>query len=256
MLSEVDVGSGRSVDTASAWWRNMSDMTQMSFFSSVFLAGSLVVACGTEVPETPEDDGMRITGASSSAMGSTTGASTSVSGAGGAATSTSTGTSSSSAVGGGGGQGGACVDIGLGEPNEAEGAAHALSGDPIEDCDGDGGMVTGVIGPGDSDWFTYIGDDTLGCVVDAQRSFSSDGPLRICKFVRCVDNGATTSFSCPSGTASATSPEGRDGCCGTSGFEIDDVDCSGTLDEDAEVFIRIDRESGTGCTSYSLSYHY
>lgn len=228
-------------------------MPEMKSSWFALLAAHLCVACGAEAPVIPEDDGTRITGASSSAMATTNGASTSVSGAGGAV---GTSTSSSSGAGGAGGEGGACVDIGLGEPNEAEGSAYALSGDPIEDCDGDGGSITGVIGPGDSDWFTYIGDDTLGCVVDAQRSFSSDAPLRICKFIRCIDSGATTSFSCPSGTISATSPGGRDGCCGSSGFEIDDVDCSGTLDEDTEVFIRIDRESGPGCTSYSLSYHY
>lgn len=227
-------------------------MTEMNSWSGVLLAGMLFVACGTEAPATPEDDGSRITGVSSS-VATTNASSTSVTGVGGA---TSSGTSSSSGMGGAGGEGGSCIDIGLGEPNESEGSAFALSGSPIEDCDGDGGSITGIIGPGDSDWFTYIGDDTFGCTVDAVRSFTSSDPLRLCKFVRCVDSGATTTFSCPSGTVGATSPEGRDGCCGTLGFEIDDIDCSGTLDEDTEVFIRIDRQSGTGCTSYSLSYHY
>jgi len=233
----------------------MLDMTEMSFSLNVLLSGLLLAACGVEAPPTADDDGMRITGASASSSGTTTssstGASSTSSGAGGSASS-----SSSSGSGGMGGQGGDCVDIGLGEPNEAEGAAHALAGDPIEDCDGDGGTITGVIGPGDSDWFTYVGDDTIGCVVDPERTFNAEGPLRLCKFLRCVDNGATTTFTCPSGTTDATSPGGRDGCCGTSGFQIDDVDCSGTIDEDTEVFIRIDRPSGTGCTSYSLSYHY
>jgi len=229
-------------------------MREVSFLASVLLGGALGGACGGEAPVVPEDDGTRITGVTSSAMSATSGASTTVGGGGGAATTASS--TSSSGAGGAGGQGGSCVDIGLGEPNEGEEVAFALSGEPIEDCDGDGGMITGVIGPGDTDWFTYVGNDTLGCVVDATRSFSSDAPLRLCKFVRCVDNGATTSFSCPGGTVSATSPGGRDGCCGTSGFDIDDINCSGTLDEDAEVLIRVDRESGTGCTSYSLSYHY
>lgn len=156
----------------------------------------------------------------------------------------------------GGEGGGDCVDIGLGEPNESEGSAFPLKGNPIEDCDGDGGMISGVIAPGDTDWFTYQGDDVIGCSVDPTRSFTNGGGLRLCKFIRCVDSGATTEFTCPGGTTEATSPEGRDGCCSASGFTIDDVNCTGTLDEDTEVFIRVDRPTGTGCTSYSVSYHY
>jgi hypothetical protein len=110
-----------------------------------------------------------------------------------------------------------------------------------------------VLSPGDADWYRYAGADTFGCVVDATRSITSSEPVRLCKFVECA-SGVDASFSCPSGTTSATSPEGRVGCCAGAGFDFG-PDCSGT-DDDAVVFVRIDAPSGATCASYTLGYHF
>ncbi|MEM6788062.1 MAG: hypothetical protein AAF715_11145 [Myxococcota bacterium] len=248
--------------------RNEATRRRCVALSWTAVAITIGAACGSSDEPMGPDDEIPIAGASSVGVGGpamggptggpTTGAGTGAGGAGGMSATTSstmiTVTTATAATGSGGA--GGCVDNGVGEPNESEGTAWPLSGVPIEDCDGDGGMVSGTLGPGDFDWFTYEGDDVFMCVVDPTRSFTSSGPLRLCKFVACTDPNATTTFTCPSGTVDAQSAGGRAGCCGMAGFEIDDLDCTGTLDENAEVWVRIDRPSGTGCDSYTLSYHY
>ena len=149
-----------------------------------------------------------------------------------------------------------CNDIGLGEPNESEGTAWSLETVLVEDCDGDGGSITGTIAPGDVDWFTYDGDDTTFCVVNPERTISqSQTGIRLCKFIECVGGGTT--ITCPGGTTDATSPEGRVGCCSNAGFEVSDVNCPG-LDENTHVYIRVDQPGGDSstCNDYTLTYHY
>jgi hypothetical protein len=190
---------------------------------------------------------------------------------GGASTSTSAshGSTSSSAstsgagAGGAGGSGGeppACPDPSPAEQNESESTAYALFGSSIDDCDSSGSSIQGVIaGDDDVDWYTYIGDDSFGCVVDPARVIAqSQSGLRLCKFFRCVDANAATEFSCPALTNAATSPEGRAGCCGSFGFGVSDLNCTGSTDDIAEVFIRVDQPGATPstCNSYTLDFHY
>jgi hypothetical protein len=230
-------------------------MVRLLLLSSVAL---VIAACAAgDSVEDPNDDGTVITGVGG---GSTATSSSSVS---------SSAVSSSSGVGGSGGSsstsgtgaGGdvpACPDLGVGEPNESENNAFPLKASAISDCDGDGGMVTGTIaGQNDIDWFTYEGDDTFGCVVDPTRSFTqSESGLRLCKFFECFSGN--TEFSCPSGTTAATSPGSRPGCCGTAGFDVTNLNCTGTTDEHVQVYLRVDRPGATAatCNHYSLSYHY
>ena len=219
------------------------------------LSAVVVAACaGGETSTTPEDDGSVITGAGGGATSSSA-ASTST----GATTSASTGaTTTTTGAGGAGGNPPACPDLGVGEPNETENDAFPLKGSAISDCDGDGGTVTGTIaGMSDVDWFTYEGDDGIGCVVDPTRSFTQSGSgLRLCKFMEC--KSGDTEFGCPSGTTGSTSPGGRAGCCGSSGFDVTDLNCTGTSDEHVDVYIRIDKPgaNATTCDDYSLGYHY
>ncbi|MBW2525098.1 MAG: hypothetical protein JRI23_13025, partial [Deltaproteobacteria bacterium] len=152
-------------------------------------------------------------------------------------------------------------DTYLGEPNEKEPTAYWLSADPIDDCDGSGDHVSGVIaGSADVDWFVYGGNDALWpiCFVNPTREISSTEPdLRVCAFFQCLAGG-NASFTCPGGTTASTSPEARPGCCSNDGFQVDDLSCGGTLDDDAYVFIRIDQPGAppNACSEYVLTYHY
>jgi len=177
-------------------------------------------------------------------------------------TSSSTTASSSSSSGTGGssasGQGGACPDLGLGEMNQSEDTAFKLKTDAISDCDSSGDTVSGTIAGGDDiDWFYYEGNDQPGCFVNPWRGLSTDvSGLRLCVFFQCLNGD--TSFTCPSAITPTNSPHNRPGCCSTSGFEVDDLDCSGTWDEHVYVYMRIDDPNAdpSTCADYVLSYHY
>jgi hypothetical protein len=220
--------------------------------SSLFL----LIACSPESTIQDPVDNLEIitgTGGSDETSSQTTSVSTTT-GAGGAAS------SSSASSSGAGGEEPACPDNALSEQNESETTAYKVKAEPIDDCDGSGDLVEGVLaGASDVDWYFYLGDDSSFCVVDPSRALTqSEDGLRLCKFVRCTDSSATTEFSCPSGTTPETSPEGRDGCCGTGAFDIDDVNCTGSFDETTEVYIRIDQPDATSatCNGYTLTYHY
>lgn len=144
--------------------------------------------------------------------------------------------------------------------NNTEATATALSPEPVSDCT-DPLVVTGVINSGsDVDWYRYEGSDDLGCVVSPKRSFKQiNNAARLCAFFQCLDEDASTQFTCPAGTTGATSPGGRFGCCATgstAAFEVDDVNCTGTFSDDFNVFIRVDDPAGNSgtCTAYTLEY--
>lgn len=148
-----------------------------------------------------------------------------------------------------------CLDNGA-EPNENEQQAWNLGN--ISDSDGDEDSISGVCdGAFDPDWYKFHGADTSFSVVDPTRSLTSSAPVRLCKFFDC-DNGEQASFTCPSGTQSAMSPDGRPGCCSMGGFTIDDFICGGSQfnSDDATVFIRIDNPMNNPCPSYTLKYHF
>lgn len=139
------------------------------------------------------------------------------------------------------------------EPNGNESEATFL-GD-INDSDASGSMISGVIDHADDvDWYSYNGDDDFGTVVDPTRAITADGGLRVCKFMECLNGLPNTEVECPTGADLAMSPAGRPGCCSTDGFDVP-LDCSGTTDDSAAVFIRIDNP-GNQCVSYTIDYHY
>jgi hypothetical protein len=167
---------------------------------------------------------------------------------------------------GAGGQGAAagggtpCVDTGLGEANETEETAYPLSVLPITDCDGAGGLLSGVIaGSGDVDWFTYRGTDTLTCGVDPTVLLDTTAPdLRVCLFLECVANTTTEIGGCPAGSDAAVSPSGRAGCCDSTGITLDALTCTGSIADDSFVYMRVDHPAAppATCDSYVLSYHF
>jgi len=131
------------------------------------------------------------------------------------------------------------------EPNGSEDHATYLGG--IDDCNGDGSSVTGILSANDADWFRYKGNDTFFCDVDPSATVTANGDYRLCAFASC-------GVKCPSGTSHATSPGGRQGCCASNSFKIE-VNCPG-IDDDATVYLRLDKPGEERCVKYTLSYHY
>jgi hypothetical protein len=166
------------------------------------------------------------------------------------------GSQGGSAQGGQGGAGGsACNDLGPGEPNGTEATAVNLG--QVTDCDEDGASVTGTLaGPSDADWYRYANEDVFGCSVDPTRAISAAGSIRICKFFECL-NGEVPSFDCPGSTTASTSPAGRPGCCGDTGFDLG-VECTnlGAGSDNTNVFIRVDSVQGQQCLNYTMDWHY
>jgi hypothetical protein len=225
--------------------------------SLVVLSAGLVMACASGTASRPDGgEGGLLAGAG----GATTGMGGEQSGpTGGFGGSPSNGGAPAQSGGssGDGGAGPGCVDNGIGEPNESEATAYPLVSGAIEDCDGDGSTFAGTLAPGDVDWITYEGSDVFGCVVDPTRAISqSQSGMRMCKFFQCISGD--TEVTCPSGTTSATSPGGRAGCCGTMGFGVSGLNCTGTSSDDTDVYIRLDMPNGNAstCNDYTLAYHY
>jgi hypothetical protein len=187
--------------------------------------------------------------AGSSATGPSTGSGSTATGAGGAGDGGAAASSSSHAASTGSGQP-ACDDTGQAEPNDGEGSAGDIG--VLDDCDGSGGYLEGVLSGNDVDWYTYQGNDGFGCVVDASRSIESDGEVRVCQFFDC--SGEMVDIGCPEGTAAETSPEGRNGCCSQDPFEVG-IDCPG-LNDSANVYVRVDKPPAYACVHYTLTLHY
>lgn len=160
--------------------------------------------------------------------------------------------------------GGACVDPGP-EPNDSAALASPACGDPtcnLTDCDKDGSVfyggsfapATGVLTPGDTDYYTFSGKDTFGCSVNPTATTTTAG-FRLCLFVAC--NVSATNFkSCSQGTH-ATSPSGLPGCCtGAAGTVQARFSCSSSItsNDSAKIYIRADH--ATACTPYSIDYHF
>lgn len=150
------------------------------------------------------------------------------------------------------GEAGEC-GVDLFESNNTEENAADL-GD-IGDADDDGGTLTAVLdGPEDVDWFFYDGSDDIVSSVDPTRTLTTVGGLRLCKYAECVNGLLETEVTCPEGTAMATSPDNRPGCCGDDGFEVE-LNCQGVVSDDARVYLRVD-QAQQECVQYTLDYHY
>lgn len=189
-------------------------------------------------------------GAGASSGGSTTSSSTSDTSTGGSTTTSSSGGSTTTDTGT------ECMNGDKEkEPNDTESEAQDLG--TINDKDSNGESISGVIaGAGDVDWFKYSGEDDFLYSVDPTREFLSNGfDLRICKFIQCTENAVPEFGDCPGATTAETSPGGRPGCCGTSGFTLD-FDCSGTTNDSATVYIRVDSSAGEECAPYTVNYHF
>lgn len=145
-------------------------------------------------------------------------------------------------------------DVDLLEPNDDE-AMPTLLGE-ISDDDDDGGSIFGTLdGPDDVDWYRYTGDDDILSNVDPARFVKATGAVRLCKFAECEGGVEDTDFECPVETEAATSPLGRPGCCAAAGIALGDANCTGVIEDNMQVFMRVD-QAQDACTAYELIYHY
>ncbi|MFY0538172.1 hypothetical protein [Nannocystis pusilla] len=172
-------------------------------------------------------------------------------------TSSTTSTDTSTTTGPDTTTGPVCMDTGV-EPNENEGQAHDL-GDQY--CKDQAKSFEGVLdGDGDIDWFRFFGDFSgMPCNDNdndpiAKIVVTADGPLEVCMYADC-DVGDDVDFSCPNGTMSATSPDGREGCCGAGTMEYT-VDCVAGGDESAEMYVRLHKAEVDACLAYKVDYSY
>jgi len=217
----------------------------MSRTLRLVLLSLLWAACVVEEPEKRrfDDDG----------DGGSTGTATATSvGMGGAAASTSRASSSSTSsvstvsttttsTGSG------CMND-ADEPNDTQ--ANAVDLGMITDCDSTGGMKSGVLAGSDVDWFRYFVDPEFLCAYDPYRMITSDGQARLCKFVECVSDPASTVATCPQGTQPQNAPQGQPGCCGLTVIDME-ANCSNT-----NVWVRIDKPPSQACVSYTFEYRF
>jgi len=177
-----------------------------------------------------------------------------VGGAGGAG-----GVGGAGGSGGAGGMGGAdggepCLSLDPGEPNDEQTKAHQLG---MLTCkDSEIFSVSGTLAdPGDEDWFLYEGQDDISCLVNPTVDVvTAPTNVQVCSYFWCKKG--TADVTCPAGTASSTSVLGDPGCCGGDDFTAK-LDCAGTLDGAAVVYLRVHDPTNTEvCADYSLSVHY
>ena len=191
-------------------------------------------------------------GGTTSAGGS--GGTTSSGGSGGTtSTGGSGGTTSTGGTGGSGGTGGtSCEQLDFGQ-NDTEDTAFELQ--PITDCDDEGGTLEGTLAPGDVDWFTFITQDKTLCSVNPSVDVTSAENVHLCIYFEC-EGGSGADVACPAGSDADTSGEGRPGCCSSSSPIEPDLNCKGTLNDAARVWIEVTWPGNSNCKDYAIAYHY
>jgi hypothetical protein len=150
-----------------------------------------------------------------------------------------------------------CTDPGP-EPNEAEGESVDL-GD--QHCKDPPKKFSGMLdGDTDVDWFRFFGDFSGNSCNDndpdgvASIIVNTDGPLEVCMFADCDIDGDTV-FTCPNGTTSTLSLEGRKGCCGTGSMNYS-INCQAGGDESAMLYVRLQNGPADACLEYEVEYNF
>lgn len=146
-----------------------------------------------------------------------------------------------------------CKESGPGEPgNNDQATAYDLG--TIDDDDGDGNKVCASLGdPADADWYKYSGTDSAGTVVDPYTIVTTDASARVCVYFEC--ESGSPDFKCPPDASAKTAPLGQPGCCNRGELPIE-FDCSGAVDDNATVWIRVDNPDALACVPYGLTFHY
>lgn len=137
---------------------------------------------------------------------------------------------------------------------DSQDSAHSLGSITDDDDDGDSFCET-LGGPDDVDWYVFHGTDARFSYVNPEAYVDRGSEVRVCTYASC-DVGRTA-FVCPDGTMPDISPEGDEGCCSERGYGAAlDLNCYGTDNDDATVWIKVENLYGDDCSVYELSYHY
>lgn len=175
------------------------------------------------------------------------------------------GTSGSGATGGSSGSGGTggssgtagtggstCEQLDYGQ-NDTQDTAFELQ--PISDCDDEGGTLEGTLAPGDVDWFTFVTEDKTFCSVNPSFDVATSENVHLCVYFAC-EGGSGAEVKCPSNAEADDSPQGDPGCCSSSSPIELDLNCKGTLNEAATVWIEVSWPGNSNCKDYVVDYHY
>lgn len=240
-------------------------MSKSSMFVSLLLIGMALPACSddesegaTEASTSGLSEGTSPGGTTMGSGGTSSGTSGASSDATGSTSTTTTGSTSSdsgTSAGSDTSEAPVCNPKDVEEPNNSEQTATQLPN--ITDEDGAGDWIESILaGDKDEDWFMYKGTDVAFAYVDPTGELYAEMKIRLCVFVECVA-GETLPFEC-SNSIDAVSPEGRMGCCSTSedAFVSIDLYCDNDGDDNAYVYMRVDRGYADECVPYDIFYHY
>jgi len=172
---------------------------------------------------------------------------------GGDATST---TSSST-----GGSGAACQQADA-EPNDEPNEAVDLG--TITDLDSTGVTAAGTFHEGgNSDWYRVVGTDIpKQNLVNPELKLSGDQVGGMCVYFKCTDPKATGfGVMCGLGSKKDEASIGGEllkGCCTTKSTMKPNIECWGTGDDSAEIYIEAFAANVVGqmCSDYSLDVHF
>ncbi|MFW5738767.1 MAG: hypothetical protein ACOC1F_00230 [Myxococcota bacterium] len=223
-------------------------------------------ACASEADtgDVSSDAGVEASRAGGAGVGGTGGAGENGGAGGAGGTGASAGDSGAAGLGGSGsagsggtsGSGGSgstlCTELDHGQ-NDSETAAFELQ--PITDCDDDGSSLEGTLAPGDVDWFTFATVDKTFCSVNPFVEVTSAENVRLCVYFAC-EKGSGASVECPATAEADVSGEGRPGCCSSFSPIEPSLNCKGTLNEAAQVWIEVTWPGNSNCKDYAIDYHY
>jgi hypothetical protein len=125
-----------------------------------------------------------------------------------------------------------------------------------DDCDKNKVTVNGVIrGLADTDMYRVSLADKALCRQNSVFKLDGQG-LEFCVFVQCKVNGATTDVKSCGGGVKRDSAIGLHGCCAGTPSELKlDWNCTGTIDEQSDVYFRVTPTQNV-CQRYSLTYNF
>lgn len=145
----------------------------------------------------------------------------------------------------------ACAD-----PDDAPG----LEADALEvadqGCDDRPKELGGVLaGPADVDWYRYHASGAMGCFgqPEAVHNLDASEYLRVCVFVDC-DQGAPD-FDCDGDAQMNESPDGLPGCCNDGPISFT-LNCMGSPQESAQMYVRLDMAGADACIDYAVEYSF
>ena len=95
----------------------------------------------------------------------------------------------------------------------------------------------------------------FGCNMGPAAAATSVEPLQVCVYLQCQGDRDVEGLACQGDGPVETSPDGRPGCCGAGGAEVQDYGCSGFGSDDVNVWISVGSDEAV-CVDYALEYSF